>query len=465
MRKLLHGIWRSLLIAATLTPLYLRYFWLWLRDTKLGWKVSARTWSETHRNQARRFYRLAVRMRGGMIKIGQLISARVDIMPKPWIQELSKLQDRVEPHPWPIIEKHLLAEYGRPLDEVFESIEHEAVAAASFGQVHRATTKDGRKVALKVRYPDVKMMLDVDMALFGIAVPMFNIFVPKVKMKVVYTEMQQALKTELDYHQEAEYTTTIHNNLKGLERTFVPEVFADISTDSVIGTSYFDGYRITDTKKVAELGLDRLELLTLVINAWCKMMYVDGVFQSDPHPGNLLFSVDADGKPTICILDFGQVKILPKDFHVKLLQSVMSFLSRDAEQMKDSLVTMGLVNQSDADKMKPMIAEFFEKYYHLTPVEAKQLDFDKIRDDVRGLIKQLDGVTIPQDMVLYGRTFGLLAGLCTAMDENINGFELAKPLILKWMAIGAAQSAPTPVARPKSDPPTTPDSIPSPALA
>ncbi len=445
MRKLLHGIWRFLLIAATLTPIYLRYFWLWLRHTKLGWKVPGRLWAQTHTRQAQRFYRLAVRMRGGMIKVGQLISARVDLMPKQWIQELSKLQDRVEPCPWPVIEKHLLAEYGRPLDEIFESIEHQAVAAASFGQVHRAVTKDGREVALKVRYPDVEMKLDVDMALFGIAVPMFNVFVPKVKLKVVYSEMQQALKTELDYHQEADYTRTVHQNLKGMDRTVVPEVFSDISTDSVIATSYFEGYKITDKETIARLKLDPLELLTLVINAWCKMMYVDGVFQSDPHPGNILFSVDKDGKPTICILDFGQVKIMPKDFHVKLLQSVVAFLSRDPDQVRDSIVMMGFVSKEDAEKMTPMIADFFENYYHLTPVEVKDLDFDKIRDDVRGLIKKLDGVTIPQDMVLYGRTFGLLAGLCTAMDENINGFELAKPLIMKWMAVGAAQPAAEPV--------------------
>ena len=311
--------------------------------------------------------------------------------------------------------------------------------------MHRAVTKDGREVALKVRYPDVEMKLDVDMALFGIAVPMFNVFVPKVKLKVVYSEMQQALKTELDYHQEADYTRTVHQNLKGMDRTVVPEVFSDISTDSVIATSYFEGYKITDKETIARLKLDPLELLTLVINAWCKMMYVDGVFQSDPHPGNILFSVDKDGKPTICILDFGQVKIMPKDFHVKLLQSVVAFLSRDPDQVRDSIVMMGFVSKEDAEKMTPMIADFFENYYHLTPVEVKDLDFDKIRDDVRGLIKKLDGVTIPQDMVLYGRTFGLLAGLCTAMDENINGFELAKPLIMKWMAVGAAQPAAEPV--------------------
>jgi ubiquinone biosynthesis protein len=464
MRKLLHGISRFLLIAATLTPLYFSYFWLWLRATKLKSKVSGKEWADMHTKQARRFYRLAVRMRGGMIKVGQLISARVDIMPQQWITELSKLQDRVDPCPWPVIEKHLLKEYGKPLDEIFETIEHQAVAAASFGQVHRATTKDGRKVALKVRYPEVKMQLDVDMALFGIAVPMFNVFVPKVKLGVVYDEMQQALKTELDYHQEAEYTRTIHDNLKDVEGTYVPEVYGDISTDSIIGTSYFEGWKINDKAKIAELGLDPNELLTSVLNAWCKQMYVDGVFQSDPHPGNLLFSVDENNKPIVCILDFGQVKILPKDFHDKLLNGVMTFLSRDPDQFKDSMVAMGVVSQADAEKMKPLIAEFFEKYYHLTPVEVKGLDFDKIRDDVRGLIKSLDGVVIPQDIVLYGRTFGLLAGLCTAMDENINGFELAKPLILKWMAYSAMQPQKPAPSDPKSGSDSSSPSL-RPALA
>lgn len=440
MRKFFHGIWRSLLLLSTLVPLYLSYLWLWLREEKLGMNVPAKAWENNHRKQARRFYRLAVRMRGGMIKVGQLISVRVDLMPKPWIEELSKLQDQVEPHPWPIIEAHLLSEYGRPLEECFRSIEKGAAAAASFGQVHRAVTHDGQELALKVRYPDIVMKLDVDLALFSAAVPLFNVFVPKVKLKSIYREMRTALENELNYRQEAEYTRTIHDNMAGLEHTVVPEVFDEFTTDRVIATSYFKGHRITDKATMARHALEPVTLLRLVVNAWCKMMYMDGIFQSDPHPGNILFRVDEDGQPTICILDFGQVKVMPKDFQDKLLRSVLAFLSKDPEQYQQSMVNMGLVTEADGAKMKPLIEKFFEKYYHLTPAEAKQLDFNKIREDVRGLIKQLDGVTIPQDLVLYGRTFSLLAGLSTAMDEDVNGFELAKPIILNWMAVSAAQS-------------------------
>src|SRR5690606_7769237 len=122
--------------------------------------------------------------------------------------------------------------------------EEKSIAAASFGQVHRATTHDGRNIALKIRYPNIEAKLEVDMTLFGIAVPLFNIFVPKVDLKVIYREMRMALETELDYRQEAAYTRTIHENFKHFSPTInnqagagdvvIPEVLDEYSTDSVI---------------------------------------------------------------------------------------------------------------------------------------------------------------------------------------------------------------------------------------
>ena len=103
----------------TFVPIYLGYFWLWLRHFKFGWKVSGEKWSRTHVKNAARFYRLAVRMKGGLIKVGQIISTRVDIMPPEWIQGLEGLQDRVDPLPWKRIAKHLTQQFGAPPDELF----------------------------------------------------------------------------------------------------------------------------------------------------------------------------------------------------------------------------------------------------------------------------------------------------------------------------------------------------------
>lgn len=442
LRKFGYAITRFSISAWTLVPIYLSYLWLWVRWKKLDRPVSKQQWNDVHRESARKFYRLATRMRGGMIKIGQLISSRVDIVPKVWIEELAQLQDRVEPTPWAGIEQHLTRELGRPPSEVFEHIEQQSIAAASFGQVHRATTRSGQDIALKIRYPNIEAQLEVDMMLFGIAVPLFNIFIPKVDLKVIYREMRLALETELDYVQEAAYTRTINRNFAGFvpsvsfgaSAVVIPEVIDEYSTDSVIATSFFTGYKITDKQRMQQLGIQPTQLLELVLCTWTKMMYQDGVFQSDPHPGNLLFNL-VDGRPTLCVIDFGQVKILSRAFHRQLVNSVMAFLTRDVEAYAPTVVAMGVLSEADVEKAKPLLREFFEQYYELTPAEARGLDLERIREDIQSLIRRLDGVHIPNDLVLYGRTFGLLAGLGSALDESQNLVVLAKPFIMQAMFV------------------------------
>src|SRR5690606_25350362 len=189
----------------------------------------------------------------------------------------------------------------------------ESVNAASFGQVHRARLKDGRDVALKVKYPDIDLKLSIDLANVRRAIPFFNIFVPKVKLSVIYDEVRRAFETELDYRQEAEYTRMIGKNLAGFPGVTIPEVVDEYTTGSVICTTFFEGYKVTDREALEREGADVHEIMKRIIAAYTHMIFVDGVFQSDPHPGNILFRVD-DGALRICILDFGQVKVFPEEF-------------------------------------------------------------------------------------------------------------------------------------------------------
>lgn len=431
MKRLWHALARLVLVSGTLVPVYLSYFLPWLRQRLFGSKMTKARWSALHTKNAERFYRLAVRMRGGFIKIGQLISVRVDVAPKEWTDSLSRLQDRVEPTAWPAIEAHLTAELGAAPRDVFREIDEVAVAAASFGQVHRAVTAGGREVALKVRYADIEMKLAIDMFMAGIAVPLFNIFVPKLKLGVIYREMRGALETELNYEQEARWTKRIHDNLADVEQVVVPELLPEYTTRSVICTTFFEGHRVTDRAKLDELGVDLHELVRVIIAAYSHMVFVDGVFQSDPHPGNLLFRADEHGKPELCVLDFGQVKELPAAFQQKMIHSSIAFMGRDVDGFQRSLVDLGLLTDKDAETARPILDEFFENYFEMTPAEAQKLDFEKIRDDLKVVVDRIDGLTIPQDIILYGRTVGLLSGLVTTLDENINGFVLARPMIMQ----------------------------------
>ena len=430
MRRLWHTPWRFLLMMGTFIPLYVGYLWLWIRHRYLGWKVPAERWRRAHVKNAARFYRLAVRMKGGLIKVGQIISTRVDIMPQEWIDGLEGLQDRVDPLPWKRIARHLEAEFGAPPDQLFEAIGHHAVAAASFGQVHRAKTHDGRDVALKVKYADIDMKLSCDLFVFRCAVPLFNVFIPKVDLRVINREVAQALVTELDYRKEAEHTRIIGENLKAVPGVVVPEVVDAFTTESVICTTYFEGIKITDTQARRAAGLEEHAIIQKVIEAYAQMFFIDGVFQSDPHPGNLFVRQGTEGLE-LCILDFGQVKVLPKDFQRKLIMASIAFMGRDVDGFAKAVVAMDVLSAKDVETAKPLLREFFEELYELSPAELKQLDPEAMKDKIMEVVDRIDGLTIPQDIVLYGRAFGLLAGVIAALDPEVNGILVAKPMIMQ----------------------------------
>lgn len=442
MRKLWHTPARFLLVFTTMVPIYFSYLWLYMRGRYFGSPPSDAAFRKAHKKNAARFYRTAVRMRGGLIKVGQIISTRVDLVPDEWLKAMAPLQDKVTPTSWRRIRPHLERELGGDPDTIFESVTHEAVAAASFGQVHRARLKDGRDVAVKVRYPDVEMKLQCDLAAMRIAVPLFNRFIPKVPLKDIYREIGRALSTELDYEQEALFTERIEENMRPVENVLVPRVVREHTSNGVICTEFFDGMKITDRVAIDAAGLEVNDIIQKVMRAYATMFFVDGVFQSDPHPGNLLVRKGEDGSAEVCILDFGQSKILPKDFHEKLVRSAFAFMVRDIDGFSKSIVELGILSERDAELARPLLQEFFEELFELSPEELKKLDITGLKAQVLEFIDKMEGVVIPQDIVLYGRAFSLLAGVVTQLAPNVNGFVLAGPIIMQALAQGTKPQRP-----------------------
>ncbi|MGF1468442.1 MAG: ABC1 kinase family protein [Sandaracinaceae bacterium] len=433
---------RSVVVASVLLPMWVAYAWLYVRQERMGADVPAEAWQRLHERYAPRFYRLAVWMKGGLIKIGQILSTRVDLMPVEWTRELSGLQDSVTPVAWATIRKQLERTYGRPTAAVFRSLDESAVAAASFGQVHRGVTLDGREVALKVKYPDVEGKLRVDLVVFRLSVNLFNLLVPRLDLGAVYTEMSRALRTELDYVQEARFTREIGSRFLDRDGVVIPEVIDELSSPDVICTSWIEGRKITDPGLLADPRVDRRALLQRLLWAWVQMMYVDGVFQSDPHPGNLLVQVDAERGLTLGVIDFGQVKILPQSFHQRLVRCVMAFALGNGEGLVDGLVELGLFDGEDRDRMGPVVVRAMERIRAMDPDRAEGLDFPALRLEVRGALRQMKGVVIPHDLVLYGRTLGLLAGVTHHVAPDVNALALARPLLTEALLGGGPPEDP-----------------------
>jgi predicted unusual protein kinase regulating ubiquinone biosynthesis (AarF/ABC1/UbiB family) len=433
---------RFVIVVTALLPIWVGYVVPFLRWRR-GATIPPEKWKRLHEKHAPRFYRIAVRMRGGLIKVGQILSTRVDLLPIEWTSTLSGLQDRVDPLPWLELEPHVRRAYGRSPKEVFDSIDEKPTAAASFGQVHRAITPQREVVALKIRYPDAVAKLGVDLWSLQFLLPLFNVFLPSVRLRPIYDEVRRALETELDYEEEARFTQLIHENFEGhvadgddRQRIHVPRVLSEYTRTEVICTTWFEGKKIIDPIFLSDPRLDRRALLELVIDAWIQMMYVDGVFQSDPHPGNLLARIADDGKPEICIVDFGQVKILTRAFHQTLVRSVMAFVTRDVDGFAATLSELGLFGPEHIEKLRPLLVKILDRYSAMTPEETQTMDFTWVRDEVLSQLAQFRGITIPQELVLYGRTFALLAGLTRSIDPTVDAFALAKPHFLRAMLAG-----------------------------
>ncbi len=440
--RLWHTALRSVLIGLVLFPMWLAYVVPWVRARRFGATIPEAVWKRKHERHAARFYWLATRMRGGLIKVGQILSTRVDLMPPEWTARLAGLQDRVTPAPWSTIERQLRASYaGRSLDELFARLEHDAHAAASFGQVHRATLADGTEVALKIKYADIETKLAIDMVLFRIAVRLFNVFLPRIRLAPIYEEVRRALTTELDYEQEARFTRIIHANFEGHEGVVIPRVIDELTTRDVICTTWFSGTKITDPSILESGEIDRAALLERLLSTWIQMMYVDGVFQSDPHPGNLLVRVQ-DGEPILCVVDFGQVKILPRAFHQKLVSSVMAFAMGNVDMFLGSLVELGLFPESERARMEPIVSALMERLRGRRPMAGQELDFAKLRDEVKSALDEMEGVAIPQELVLYGRTFALLAGVARSVAPGVNALAIARPLLTQALLSGGPPEDP-----------------------
>jgi predicted unusual protein kinase regulating ubiquinone biosynthesis (AarF/ABC1/UbiB family) len=432
--------WRFLirhtaLLLWTAAALLLDYSVLIFRMRLLEHTFTPQALDRIHRRNAIRYRDTAFRLKGGMIKIGQYISSRVDIMPRAWIEELALLQDSVEAISFDYIHSALRRELGCPPEELFSFIDPNALAAASFGQVHRAVLREGgQDVALKVQHAHIERTLAVDLWVMRLAVGAFGEFFPRIQLGLLYDEIAAALRRELRYDLEASHYARARANLGDNPDVVIPQVYEDLCSHRLLVTELIRGYKVNHRQAMRDHGIDPTAVLTIVINAFVKQIYTDGFFQSDPHPGNL-FMIPGRGPKgvQVGIIDFGQVKDIPPKIHRALRRSVWAVLMQDQELFLEMLLEIGIIQPVDAPATAALIQEFAKYIETGAPSEVNNIDLNDIRRILEDFLQRIENVYIPEDLILYGRTIGLLHGLATDLDPNINVFQIVQPHIMRLM--------------------------------
>ncbi len=360
------------------------------------------------------------------IKIGQILSTRPDIMPESYILELSKLQDRVPPSDPQQIRKIVEEELRRPIEELFEYFKDTPIASASIGQVHKAKLKNGKEVVLKVQKPGVEREIEEDLAIleeFGERLSRTELG-RKWNMKPLIEEFSYTIRNELDYIREGRNCETFRKNFQNYSDVYVPEVYWDYTTRRVLCLECVEGIKINNIPELSKAGYDLKALARRGARIYIKMIFEDGFFHADPHPGNFL--IMKDGR--IALLDYGMVATISDMDRLNLFQLMYGILRNDLDLVMDALYDLGVSARTKSEKFLSRELEILFSYYFMQPI--REIKLSKVVNDTLKLSYKYR-MELPSELFLLLKTLALAEGTAIQLDPDFRLVKEIEPLVKK----------------------------------
>ncbi|HEX6248917.1 MAG TPA: AarF/UbiB family protein [Nocardioidaceae bacterium] len=347
------------------------------------------------------------------VKLGQLLSSRVDLLTPAYIDALARLQDKVEPFPYDQVEEIVSEEIGVRISRIFTSFEKEPLAAASLGQVHRATLRDGREVVVKVQRPGIRRQVLEDMEVLADLAELADTHsdLGRYGLANLLEEFRKSLLDELDYRREADNLITIAGILADHPDIVVPKPFPDFSSSRVLTMEYVEGKKITDLGPLGQMELDGAPLADDLFAAYLEQVLVKGIFHADPHPGNVLLTPDH----RIALLDIGMVARLAPAYRDRLVKLFLALADSRPDEVARVARTMG----EELHDFDPVL---FERA--VTEVVGRSEDAAISDLDVGAMVLQLTrrageaGLKMDPELVMLGKTLLNLDQVAATLDPH-----------------------------------------------
>jgi predicted unusual protein kinase regulating ubiquinone biosynthesis (AarF/ABC1/UbiB family) len=341
------------------------------------------------------------------IKLGQLLSTRPDLLPQPYIDALARLQDNVAPFPYEEVEQIVTEELGVRISKAFLDFSPTPLAAASLGQVHRATLRDGRAVVVKVQRPGIRQQVLEDLEslaeIAGVLDRRTKIG-KRYQFSAMVEEFRKTLLNELDYRREAGNLTILADNLAEFEMIVVPRPVADYSTARVLTMDYITGRKVDGMSPVALLEIDGEALAEELFRAYLKQIFVDGFFHADPHPGNVFITDDA----RIALLDLGMVDRIGPRLQEQLLQMVLAISEGRSDEVADVAIKIGETTEEFREKeFRRRVEEVVAQTQDAT---LGQLEVGKLILDMAKEAGET-GIRMPPELTVLGKALLNLDGI------------------------------------------------------
>ncbi len=422
---------RSARVARTGARIYLGFKRTQRRTRRMSPEESAAAWERQHEKVAETLFRTAVDLKGIFVKYGQFVGTRADLFPAPYIRSLSRLQDRVPPRPVAQVRRTIERGLGRPLDELFSRFDDTPIATASLAQVHRAALPDGREVAVKVQHPEVEQLVKLDLRNMRTIVSIVARREPNFDYRAITDEIGKQVPLELDFEREAELTHRVAQNLRELPNLVFPDVIEGYVSRKVLTTGFIEGIPLNQPERIAAANPDRDQLIRTIAGAFGHQIMVDGVFQADPHPGNLFLLPDGRAG----LLDFGLTKELPDRSRRGFARLVVASAERDGDGILAAFRELGVQTRSDdPSEIFPLIGLFFDP----RPVDGAR---GGELGERAAIIRRNPIEAIPGDLVLLGRVVGLLRGVCAQLGTPLSPMQMLLPYAERALAEPASTEA------------------------
>ncbi|MEC3882988.1 AarF/UbiB family protein [Halobacillus sp. HZG1] len=431
------SIYRISIIVWMALKFLIQIFWfekrhrIWDQDTK-------RKWEEMLAKQAEEYRRKAVLLGGLLIKFGQFLSSRGDLLPQSFIKELEGLVDRVEPVPFKYSKQTMEEDWNAPLDEYLSNIKEDSIASASIGEVYKAHLKDGTPVAVKVQRYRVRDTFRMDFKALKIVFWMLNKFTvygKKADLPALYREVVRVISNELDFTMELQNGNHFKKRFADFEDVYIPDYYSDLSTKRVLVMEWIEGTKITDLSFIKKNNIDREKIARTLFDLCVEQFLYAGMFHSDPHPGNLMLKEDG----TVVVIDFGMVGEIKKEDANSIRKMIQGFILDDYDRVIESLQEMDfLLPDADTEKVKKLLKQTTDMYLD---GNFDKLDAHMMNDmlgDLQEFVKE-QPIQLPADYAFLGRATSIIVGVLTSVYPQIDLIKWGRPVIKEWMS-GEASS-------------------------
>lgn len=364
------------------------------------------------------------------IKVGQLFSTRADLFPSEYVEELSKLQDKVPAFSYAQVEAIVQQDLGKPIHELFRSFDPIPLAAASLGQVHRAELFSGEEVVVKVQRPGLRKLFEIDLAILRGIAGYFQRHPEWGRGRDwigIYEECCRILWEEIDYLNEGRNADAFRRNFRGESWVKVPRVYWRYASPRVLTLEYLPGIKISQYDAIEAAGLDRKNLAQLGARAYLQQLLNDGFFHADPHPGNIAVSPDG----SLIFYDFGMMGQIQPITREKLLDTFFGIAQKDGDRVMESLVALGaLAPQDDMGPVRRSI-QYMLDHFMDQPFENQSVA--SISDDLYEVAFD-QPFRFPATFTFVMRAFSTLEGVGKGLDPDFNFMEVARPFATQIMS-------------------------------